>query len=90
MSLCQAKEVGAQEKGLKRLTWNLSPKGFREADNLICTPNQPFRKRGMVSDFQARIAHTGYRSPVVMVMAFQSVSVPSDSHPLKTGVSMEP
>ena len=32
MPLCQAKAVDALEKGLKRLTWNLSPR--RAADKL--------------------------------------------------------
>lgn len=40
-------------------------------------------KRGVVGYLQTRIVHTGCLSPVVMIMAFQSVSVPSDSHPLK-------
>lgn len=44
LSLCQAKEVGALEKGLKRLTWNLSPREWRRHWPLSLHPNQPHQK----------------------------------------------
>lgn len=80
MSPCQAQEVYASEKELRgSLVLGVVEKLATLSTALI----NLVRKRGVVADLQTRRGHISCLSPVTMIMEFQSVSSPSESHPWK-------